>query len=101
MSRPTLMRNRFTGETFRTRNTADYFGSSNRTSDGTPMYEPEPDYRVSNPKIDLYGPKIAGYGSAYLASTNQFQTCREALQYFSTRPIKGVIPARAFRSRID
>lgn len=96
MSRPTLMHNRFTGETFRVRNPAAYFGSSNRTSDGTPMYEPEPDYSDNNPKIDLYGPQESGK-SAYLASTNQFQTCREALQYFSTRPIKGVIPVRACR----
>lgn len=87
--RQTRMRNRFTGETFLAPHPATLYGSSNRASDGEPMFEAVPEYRASNPKIDLTD--AAGH---YLASTNQFQTIREAVHYYSTRTIAGQTPTR-------
>lgn len=87
------LKNRFTGETFKvpTHKTGDWYGPSNRASDGEPMYEPVPLYLDSNPKIDLFN------GGQYLASTNQFRNIRDALQYFKTRPIMGMIANYAKR----
>lgn len=80
--------------------TGDWYGSSNRASDGAPMFEPVPEYRDSNPKIDLFR-EFDGRNPPYLASTNQFRTVRDALHYYSTREIHGhkVASARIDRSR--
>lgn len=44
----TTLRNKLTGESFQTKTPGNYFGSSNRASDGTPIYE-----RVPGPKYNV------------------------------------------------
>lgn len=78
-NRGTQMRNRLTGATFFTRKPATYYGTSNRTSDGVPIYECVPQYSKQNPKIDLFTAR----GGDYICSTNFFPTVREALHYYS------------------
>jgi hypothetical protein len=88
------MLNRFTGATFYTRRPGDYYGTSNRCADGTPMYAPVPAYSGCHPKIDMYTVR----GGDYLGSTNMFKTVREALHYFSIKGVKDIAPTFA---RID
>ena len=90
-----MIRNRFTENTFLVpqSRTGDWYGSSNRTSSGEPMFEAVPVYADRNPKIDMFGPEVGDY----LGSTNMFATVRDCLHYFSTRKIKGKPVARAFR----
>lgn len=55
----------------------------------TPAYRP-PQYRDSNPKIDLY--RADG---SYVGSTNWHRTCREALAYMQDKnPEAGAVKAR-------
>ena len=50
---------------------------------------PEPQYRDSNPKVDLYTAS-----GQYVGSTNWHRTCRDALAWFAAnRPEKGVAKA--------
>lgn len=79
------LRNRFNGETFTVpaAKSGNWYGTSNRTGNGVPMFEPVPFYRESNPKIDM------GDAGGYVASTNQFKTIRDARQFYETRSING------------
>lgn len=81
----TKLKNRFTGETLAVPATqsGNWYGNSNRTSAGDPMFEPVPFYRESNPKI------VMGDAHGYIASTNQFRTIRDARQFYETRTING------------
>lgn len=91
----TTLKNRFTGETFAVPATksGNWYGSSNRASEGAPMFEPVPFYRDSNPKIDM------GDSRGYIASTNQFRTLRDARQFYETRAINGRVITRLTRAK--
>lgn len=89
------LKNRFNGETFTVpaAKSGNWYGSSNRTSAGEPMFEPVPLYRESNPKIDF------GDAGGYVASTNQFRTIRDARQFYETRTIGGRVVTWMVRSK--
>ncbi|WNH52413.1 hypothetical protein [Stenotrophomonas oahuensis] len=97
--RTTTLRSRISGDTFKApaSRTGDWYGSSNRASDGVCIFEAVPEYRDTNPKIDMYR-EGDGFTSPYLGSTNSFRTVRDALVYFETRPINGHKVAKALRS---
>lgn len=59
----------------------------------TKRIQTEPEYKTSNPKIDLLY-RIETGGLHYWRSTNHWRTCRDALVWFrATYPEQGLVKA--------
>lgn len=57
------------------------------------QHAPAPEYRATNPKIDLFSD-----AGRYIASTNWHRTCRDAFAWYATNaPEKGVRIAQRSR----
>lgn len=90
----TLMFNRLTGNNFYAARPGDYYGTSNRMSDGTPVYEVVGRYDPTYPKIDFYDAD-----GRYISSTNFYRTCRDALHAYNIHPLNGRIAVTAKKDK--